>query len=119
MGVFLLLFLLLSKGPNDFMKFVTRSAFRSHPGNKVHEITWAVRKQQEQEQEDKEQQKTTTIQTSTTHSIGPNDFMKFVTRMAFRSRPGNKFHEITWAIRKQQEQEQEDKQQPTNNKQQT
>ena len=38
------------------MKFVTRMAFRSHPGNKFHEITWAFRMQQEQEQEDKAQQ---------------------------------------------------------------
>ena len=31
----------LSKGPNDFMKFVTRVASKSFPGNKFHEITWA------------------------------------------------------------------------------
>ena len=32
----------------------------------------------------------------TTNSIGPSDSMNFVTRVAFRSRPGNTFHEITW-----------------------
>ncbi len=30
---------------------------------------------------------------------GPRDFMKFVTRMASKSHPGNKFHEIAWAYR--------------------
>ena len=37
----LLLFLLLSASPSDFMLFVTRTASRSHPGHKYHEITWA------------------------------------------------------------------------------
>ena len=32
-------------------------------------------------------------------SKGPCDFMKRVTRMASKSHPGNKFHEIIWAYR--------------------
>ena len=32
-------------------------------------------------------------------STSPNDFMIFVTRMASKSRPGHKYHEITWAYR--------------------
>ena len=97
------------------MKFVTRMASRGHPGNKFHEITWVFRKQQEQEQEHREQQIQQQQQqqqvTSTTHSRGPSDFMKFVTRVAFRSHPGNKFYEITLVFRKRREQEQEGREQ--------
>ena len=41
--VVLFLFLLLSTSPSGFMIFVTRAAFRSHPGHKYHETTWAFR----------------------------------------------------------------------------
>ena len=37
--VVLFVFSLRSKGQFDFMKFVTRVAFRNQPGNKFHEIT--------------------------------------------------------------------------------
>ena len=33
--------MLLSKGPSDFRKLVTRMASKSNPGNKCREITWA------------------------------------------------------------------------------
>ena len=76
------------------MKHVT---IRSHPGNKFHEIMWAFSKATRTRTGKHRTATATATPTSTTHSTSPSDFMKFVTRMAFRSHPGNKFHEITWA----------------------
>ena len=73
------------------MNFVTQTAVRSHLGNKFHEITLAIRKQQGQEPEDKGQQNSNTANTN-----NPSKEPKWL-------RQG---YDITWGSRKQQEYEQ-------------
>ena len=68
------------------MKFVTRMAFQSHPGNKFHEITLAMFS------------RFCLPAMFSLLSRGQLDFMKFVTRMVSKSHPGNKFHDITMAF---------------------
>ena len=67
------------------MKFVTRMAFRNHPGNTFHEIKLAVFAK-------------FCLLVRVLVALGQFDFMKFVTLMAFQSHPGNTFHEITLVV---------------------